>query len=78
MAWVDEAGASDAASVVEYLEKRFLRIELSADKKAEVANFLETRDWAPVPEDDPRRGEMEYLLRRGLHLILCTPEYQLH
>ena len=78
MAWVAEAGASDAASAVEYLEKRFLRIELSADKKAEVANFLETRDWVSVTEDDPRRGEMEYLLRRGLHLILCTPEYQLH
>ena len=78
MAWVIEAGAIDAASAVVELERRFLRIPLSEEKRAEVASFLETREWVPVAEEDARRGEMEYLLRRALHLILCTPEYQLH
>jgi len=78
MAWVIDAGAGDAAAAVVELERRFLRISLSEEKKAEVASFLETREWEPVAEEDARRGEMEYLLRRALHLILCTPEYQLH
>jgi hypothetical protein len=78
MAWVIEAGAGDAAATVVELEGRFLRVSLSEEKRAEVARFLETREWSPVAKDDARRGEMEYLLRRALHLILCTPEYQLH
>ncbi|MFP6752027.1 MAG: DUF1800 family protein, partial [Pirellulaceae bacterium] len=78
MAWVMADGATDATSAVAVLENRFLRIQLSDDKKMEVASFLETREWSAVAEDDSRRGEMEYLLRRALHLILCTPEYQLH
>ena len=78
MAWVIEAGACDAAAAVVELEGRFLRVSLSEEKKAEVASFLEMREWSAVAQDDARRGEMEYLLRRALHLILCTPEYQLH
>ncbi len=78
MAWVIEAGARDAAAAVVELEGRFLRVSLSEEKRAEVVGFLERREWSAVAEENPRRGDMEYLLRRALHLILCTPEYQLH
>lgn len=77
MDWMADAGAKDATSAVAHLEKRFLRVPLSDSKKAEVADFLKSRGWAPVA-NNPRRVDMEYLLRRALHLMLCTPEYQLH
>ena len=78
MWWLADAGATDAASAVAYLEQRFLRVPLSDSKRCEVIDVLTSRGWAPVAEDDTRRGDMEHLLRRALHLILCTPEYQLH
>jgi hypothetical protein len=78
MDWMANAGAKDAISAVASLEDRFLRVPLSDAKKAEVAGFLKSRSWELVGNDDPRRGDMEHVLRRALHLILCTPEYQLH
>ncbi len=75
MRWLADAGTTDAASAVAYLEQRFLRVPLSDSKRTEVVDFLKSRGWAPVGEGDT---DMEYLLRRALHLILCTPEYQLH
>ena len=51
---------------------------LSEAKQAEVVDFLKSRDWVPVDESNERSQDMEHLLRRALHLILCTPEYQIH
>ena len=78
MGWMAAAGANDATSAVACLEDRFLRVPLSKAKQAEVVDFLKSRDWAPVDESNERSQDMEHLLRRALHLILCTPEYQIH
>ena len=41
---------------------------------AKVAAFLADRGWTPSSAG----ADGEYLLRRALHLILSTPEFQLH
>ncbi|HJN12732.1 MAG TPA: hypothetical protein QF564_28905, partial [Pirellulaceae bacterium] len=78
MDWVAEVNAADAASAVACLEKRFLRVPMSEVKRTEVVDFLESRNWLAVSQGDARYEEMEYSLCRALHLILCTPEYQMH
>jgi hypothetical protein len=92
--WAKDANANTAAKAVAVLEDRFLRVPLSDSKRAEVVDFLNSRDWkleskGAQAASNLRSGErsyrrqtvdasMEHLLRRALHLILCTPEYQIH
>lgn len=76
--WLSDADSTEAASVVEQLETRFLRVPLSAEKRAEVVAFLESRGWAAANSGNIRNEDQEHLLRRALHLILCTPEFQMH
>ena len=70
--WIQEAGATDAAAATKVLVSRFLMVPLSEDKQAGVVKYLEDEGWNPSHEKSER------LLRRALHLILCTPEYQVH
>ena len=76
--WVAGAGADSAAKAVAHLEERFLRVPLSDSKRAEVVEFLESRGWTPPGKDNKRSKNSEHQLRRALHLILCTPEFQVH
>lgn len=76
--WMHKIEADDAADAVAHLEARFLRVPLPESKRSEVVHFLESRGWARVLDGDARAGDMEKLLRRALHLILCTPEFQIH
>lgn len=76
-AWIVSANVGSVEEAVGYLEQRFLRVPLSADKRAEVVAFLRARDWNPeAVASDQERSDND--LRRAIHLILCTPEYQLH
>ena len=80
--WVKDAGARDAESAVRHLEQRFLRVPLSDANRAHVVQFIESQNLAPI--GDPKKTDakqphlQEVNLRRALHLILCTPEFQLH
>jgi uncharacterized protein (DUF1800 family) len=76
--WVADAGATSATDVVAHLEARFLRVPLSDFKRSEVIDYLESRNWKPTNELDTDSQENEHKLRRALHLILCTPEFQMH
>lgn len=73
--WV--ADTSDIEGAVVRLEDRFLRVRLSNNKRSEVVEFLESRGWTPAA-NGKNSEESEHLLRRALHLILCTPEFQMH
>jgi uncharacterized protein (DUF1800 family) len=74
--WV--ANAADTAVAVAHLEKRFLRVPLSEVKRAEVIDFLDSRGWTPAGKDNNGSDDSEHQLRRALHLILCTPEFQIN
>ena len=76
--WIAEAGANTPAKAVSHLERRFLRVPLSDSKRAEVIAFLESNDWARPSQDGKVSKDGEHKLRRALHLILCTPEFQMH
>ncbi len=79
MDWVANAGANTAAKAVEHLEQRFLRVPLSDSQRAEAVAFLESRGWTLASNDERNDlREIEHQLRRALHLILCTPEFQMH
>ena len=81
--WIADAGAKDAEAAVAHLEKRFLRVPLSESKRAEVVAFLKSSGWKPgaagkLTAPGKTTNDDEYQLRRALHLILCTPEFQIH
>lgn len=76
--WMTDAGAKSASEVVKQLESRFLRVPLSEFKRREVVKFLESLGWMSTDKISFASEKSEYQLRRALHLILCTPEFQIH
>ncbi|MBC8290555.1 MAG: DUF1800 family protein, partial [Planctomycetes bacterium] len=81
--WIADARATDAEAAVAHLEKRFLRVSLSDVKRSEVIDFLKSSGWksgatAKLSQPGKSTSEGEHQLRRALHLILCTPEFQIH
>ena len=72
---VNDAGATEAAAVVDHFIDRFLRVELAADDRRVLVEFLESElDGDPIEARDSRT---EAALRSLLYLVLSTPEYQL-
>ena len=72
---VIDAGATEAAAVVDHFIDRFLRVELAADDRQVLVEFLESElDGDPIEARDSRT---EAALRSLLYLVLSTPEYQL-
>ena len=66
---IRQAGVKDAPGVVDYFERRFLRVRLQDLDRQSLVKFLKDRTSG---------GEIdETSLREVLHLILSTPEYQL-
>ena len=76
--WVAGASSTSAAEIVAHLEERFLRVPLSDSKRAEVVDFLKSRGWPPAVKDRDGSTDREHQLRRAVHLIVCTPEFQIH
>ena len=71
--WIANADTENSAQVIDYFEERFLRVSLSESKRAEVVGFLEALD-----QDKASLADKEHHLRRALHLLFCTPEFQIH
>ncbi|REJ83218.1 MAG: DUF1800 domain-containing protein [Acidobacteria bacterium] len=68
------------AELVDHFIERFLRVEIHADRRAAIEQFARQQlgaDQIARPVDDATRASLEEGLRRVLHLILSTPEYQL-
>ena len=67
--------ARSARAAVDSLASRFLRVELSKERRRELVAFAES----VLPAEPPSgwRAEHEEGLRQLLHLLLSLPEYQL-
>ena len=72
---VIDAGATEAAAAADYFIDRFLRVDLAADDRQVLVEFLESElDGDPI---EARDSQTEAALRSLLYLVLSTPEYQL-
>jgi hypothetical protein len=69
------AGCKDAADVVDYFGRRFLRVPMAATTRAQLIDFLK-RELA-TDNLEQAQTYMEDPLRVLLHLIMSMPEYQL-
>ena len=69
------AGVTDASGVVDALTRRFLRVAITGDRRAELIAFC-TRQMGGE-KVDYSHYTTEKNLREVLHLILSLPEYQL-
>lgn len=70
-----EAKVGSAEEAVNYFSKRFLRVELQAERRAAVVKFLAGELKSDKLDcSDKKLGEA---LRKVVHLILSAPKYQL-
>jgi hypothetical protein len=74
-AMVIGAGCKNSADVVDYFDRRFLRVPMSAETRAQLIEFLQ-RELA-TDSVEQAQTYMEDPLRVLLHLIMSLPEYQL-
>ena len=72
---VTDAGAADAAAVVDHFVERFLRVELPTEDRSQLVHFFEAElGEHRIDADD---AQTEAALRSLLYLVLSTPQYQL-
>jgi uncharacterized protein (DUF1800 family) len=70
-------GARDAGELVDGLAKRFLLVPLSAPARADLIRFLAGSDGLSPAEIESLQGApAETKLRKLLHLLMSTPEFQ--
>lgn len=69
------AGAHSATAAVDYFCQRFLRVPLPPEDRQAVIDFLKTETSGE--QLDLSNPKTEESLRRAVHLILSSPEYQL-
>ena len=72
---VTDAGATEAEAAVDHFVARFLRVELAAEDRAVLVEFLESELGGHRIERGDAQAEAA--LRSLLYLVLSTPEYQL-
>ena len=70
------SGAASTAEVVDLFAERFFNVPLDADDRAAWAAFL--TEQLGTAQLDRARSYMEDGLRMLLHLMLSSPDYQLH
>ncbi len=75
LALLHGAKADTVPQAVDALCRRFLRVELSPERRAAIVAFL--RDELRSDRLDPANPVLPAALRRTIHLILSAPEYQL-
>jgi hypothetical protein len=69
------AGCRNSADVVDYFDRRFLRVPMSPATRTQLIDFLQ-RELA-TDSLEQAQTYMEDPLRVLLHLIMSLPEYQL-
>ena len=72
---VKAANVSSVEEAVDYFCRRFLRVDLQSDRRAAVIDFLKQELDSDTLNYDSEA--LETALRRVVHLILSSPEYQL-
>jgi beta-lactamase regulating signal transducer with metallopeptidase domain len=72
---VDEAGVKTADEAVDHFIKRFLRVPMYAAEREAIIAFLKNEIGSDTIK--PGDANLETALRRVVHLILSSPEYQL-
>ena len=76
LAMVKKAGASTPMEIVILLEKRFLVMPISEQRRKALYDFLEGNDGSPALDlDSARRATNK--LKELLHLVTTTPEFQI-
>ena len=73
-AMLRQENVSDAAGAVDSLMKRFLRLPIAGQRRADIVRFCEQQIGSS--KIDYSRFTLEKDLREVLHLILSAPEYQ--
>ncbi len=71
---MERENVSIASAAVDSMMKRFLRVPISGDRRAEIVAFCEKQMGGS--KIDYHRDTLEKELREVLHLILSAPEYQ--
>ena len=71
---LEKENVSDASGAVDSMMKRFLRVPISGERRAEIVQFCEKQMGGS--KIDYHRYTLEKELREVLHLILSAPEYQ--
>ncbi len=74
--WLVNAKVKSAEQILQVLQQRFLIVELSADRRQALLDFLRGQDGSPALDMRNKR-KARVKLRELLHLITTTPEFQL-
>ncbi len=72
---VKAANVTTVEEAVDYFCRRFLRVDLQSERRVAVIEFLQQELDSETLEYD--NEALEHALRRLVHLILSSPEYQL-
>lgn len=72
--WIERYHLADAEAVVDFLSQHLLAVPLAADKRAALIVYLRGQEQAFDPADRETLGRV----RRVMHLLCSTPEYQLN
>ena len=72
---VKAANVSTVEEAVDYFCRRFLQVDLHSDRRLAVVDFLQQELDSDTLDYD--NDALEHALRRVVHLILSSPEYQL-
>lgn len=75
IAMLREAGAATVDDAIDYLERRFLLLSISASDRAAMKAFMVGRNGGEALHLERPNAERD--LRELLHLIMSTPEFQI-